>query len=109
MKFQFVLDNCTRLICSFLDNNQTTSAATSHFFTMSGDQDRKDDVQIPAVFLYHYEGQKLLNRVLSDYRLVVRLSSELLNPSYLFEEYMLGKCCDRRPLVNEVSFLVINI
>lgn len=72
---------------------------------MSADHDVPDDIQIPAIFLYHYEGQKLLNRVFADYRLIVRISSNLLNPVYLFEEYMFGRCCVRSPLQTGVSFL----
>ncbi|KAI6192394.1 Edem3 protein [Aphelenchoides bicaudatus] len=74
-------------------------------FAMSADSDRPDDISIPSLFLYNYEGQKLLNRVFADYRLIVRLSSNLLNPVYLFEEYMFGRCCERSPLQYSNDFI----
>lgn len=87
------------LLSECLDNVQGTSSANSPLFTMSADHDHKDDVRIPALFLFYYEGQKLLNRMNANDQTILRLSDHLLNPIHLFREYMHGRCCQgwRKP------------
>jgi hypothetical protein len=58
---------------------------------MSADDNYKEEIRIPACFLFYYEGQKLLNRLKSDEKVALRLSNHLLNPAFIFEEFVLRK------------------
>lgn len=55
-----------------IDHNHGSSSDTSPLFAMSGDGHR--DVGIPLVFLFHKEGQKLLETLSENYSLEVLLA-----------------------------------
>lgn len=61
---------------------------------MSADDNYKEEIRIPACFLFHYEGQKLLNRLKANERVFLRLSDHLLNPLFIFEEFMKGRLAE---------------
>lgn len=54
---------------------------------MSGDHSIKDDIVIPALFLYNKEGLALMEHIVHYPNALVRLSDRLSNPSYLFESF----------------------
>lgn len=54
---------------------------------MSGDQTIKDDIVIPAVFLYNKEGLAFMEHITHYPNALVRLSDRLSNPAYLFEDF----------------------
>ncbi|MCP9263341.1 Arginine kinase [Dirofilaria immitis] len=71
-----------------IDNTVGTSIDVLPPFAMSGDQTVKDDIVIPAVFLYNKEGLAFIEHILHYPNALVRLSDRLLNPSYLFEDFV---------------------
>ena len=58
-----------------VDNVSGTSSATSPMFAMSGDG--TNDVNIPLLFLFETEGQKLLSAIAHSSSLEVMLSAKL--------------------------------
>ncbi|CAD5230317.1 unnamed protein product [Bursaphelenchus okinawaensis] len=91
-----------------IDNQRGTSADKSPQFAMSADDKRTDDIKIPSIFLFDYESQKLMNRMRAEPRLLVRMSTELLNPRFLFTEFLKGNCCKRSPLVVQNKILTVD-
>ncbi|KAI6238777.1 Alpha-1,2-Mannosidase [Aphelenchoides fujianensis] len=87
-----------------IDNHPGTSADTSPLFAMSADQEDVGDIHIPALFLFHFEGQQLLSRVIGDHRVLLRLSFYLLSPQFLLNELLHDRCCWRAPLTLENDF-----
>ncbi|VBB27025.1 unnamed protein product [Acanthocheilonema viteae] len=70
-----------------IDNTIGTSIDLLPPFAMSGDQTIKDDIVIPAVFLYNKEGLAFMEHIVHYPNSLVRLSDRLSNPSYLFENF----------------------
>ncbi|EJD75564.1 Edem3 protein [Loa loa] len=70
-----------------IDNTIGTSIDVLPPFAMSGDQTIKDDIVIPAVFLYNKEGLAFMEHIVHYPNALVRLSDRLSNPSYLFEDF----------------------
>uniref|UniRef100_A0A0R3RFW5 PA domain-containing protein n=1 Tax=Elaeophora elaphi TaxID=1147741 RepID=A0A0R3RFW5_9BILA len=70
-----------------IDNTVGTSIDVLPPFAMSGDQTIKDDIVIPAVFLYNKEGLAFMEHIVHYPNALVRLSDRLSNPSYLFEDF----------------------
>ncbi|KAH7729181.1 ER degradation-enhancing alpha-mannosidase-like 3-like protein [Aphelenchoides avenae] len=91
-----------------IDNQVGSSAAKSPSFAMSADTEIEDDIEIPVVFLFHYEGQKLINAILSYPTAVVRISENAVNPAFLFEEALRGRGVWRRQPVMANSMLAIS-
>lgn len=71
-----------------IDNTIGTSIDVLPPFAMSGDQTIKDDIVIPAVFLYNKEGLAFMEHITHYPNALVRLSNQLSNPSYLFEDFL---------------------
>lgn len=70
------------------DNIVGTSIDELPPFAMSGDQTIKDDIVIPAVFLYNMEGLIFMEHLLHYPNALIRLSDRLANPSYLFGKFV---------------------
>ncbi|KAI6195072.1 Alpha-1,2-Mannosidase [Aphelenchoides besseyi] len=91
-----------------IDNHTGSSAETAPMFAMSASQEAVDDIRISSVFLYHYQGQQLINRIVSDHRVIVRLSYYLLSPQFLLDELLHNRCCWRSPEMRKNDFFLIN-
>ncbi|KAI6197839.1 hypothetical protein M3Y94_01272800 [Aphelenchoides besseyi] len=91
-----------------IDNHLGSSAETAPMFAMSASQEAVDDIRISSVFLYHYQGQQLINRIVSDHRVIVRLSYYLLSPQFLLDELLHNRCCWRSPVMRKNDFFVID-
>ncbi|VDM92921.1 unnamed protein product, partial [Onchocerca ochengi] len=70
-----------------IDNTIGTSIDTLPPFAMSGDQTIKDDIIIPAIFLYNKEGLAFMEHIVRYPNALVRISDRLSNPSLLFEDF----------------------
>ncbi|EJW79892.1 PA domain-containing protein, partial [Wuchereria bancrofti] len=70
-----------------IDNTIGTSIDVLPPFAMSGDQTMKDDIVIPAVFLYNKEGLAFMEHIVHYPNALVRLSDRLSNPYSLFENF----------------------
>lgn len=63
----------------------------SSFFSMSADNsDASVSLKIPVVFLFHLEGQKILNQHIQHPKMVVQLSEKVSNPRNNFILYNLN-------------------
>uniref|UniRef100_A0A914HBZ6 alpha-1,2-Mannosidase n=1 Tax=Globodera rostochiensis TaxID=31243 RepID=A0A914HBZ6_GLORO len=74
-----------------IDNQKGTSAENALLFAMSGasstvDGTEQEALHIPAVFLFHAEGELLLDQMFAHPEAVVRLAGTPLNPAYCFEQ-----------------------
>ncbi|VDL69383.1 unnamed protein product [Nippostrongylus brasiliensis] len=58
-----------------IDHVKGTSSVNEPSFAMAEDKDSPDDIAIPSIFLYHKEGQQLLEATRTN-RLVARLSTD---------------------------------
>uniref|UniRef100_A0A0N5AWZ4 alpha-1,2-Mannosidase n=1 Tax=Syphacia muris TaxID=451379 RepID=A0A0N5AWZ4_9BILA len=74
-----------------VDNTLGTSAENSLPFAMSGNNTIEDDIKIPVVFLFNREGEQLIHYIGSDASSVLRISGRPINPSFIFEQFMLQK------------------
>lgn len=63
------------IIVSFSDDNEGSSSDTAPLFQMAGDGRSTDDITLPLLFLFHKEGNILLE-ALKEYREVEVLLSD---------------------------------
>uniref|UniRef100_A0A914CHU7 PA domain-containing protein n=2 Tax=Acrobeloides nanus TaxID=290746 RepID=A0A914CHU7_9BILA len=80
------------------DHQIGSSVDHSPVFAMSADNNIPDDIEIPVMFLFHKESQKLLNQKMKFPTMKVRLAEKVANPGFLFENYLkYGEYARRTP------------
>jgi mannosidase alpha-like ER degradation enhancer 3 len=94
---------CRMIGARVSDNHAGSTAENSPLFAMSGDNAGPDGVHIPVVFLFHTEGQRLMDKYQLHPTMVVRIGEKVANPAALFEEYLLHREHRRRHLPLAVS------
>jgi hypothetical protein len=57
---------------------------------MSGDVNSAEEIHIPSVFLFHTEGERLLDELVRFPTMMVRLGERMANTKWLIENFFLG-------------------
>jgi mannosidase alpha-like ER degradation enhancer 3 len=78
------------------DNQLDSTAERSPMFAMSADAETSDDIDVPVVFLFYLESQKLLNTLFAYPNAIIRLAQNVRNSAVIFEDYLKGNGYARR-------------